>query len=67
MNYADDTTPYIVVLESLFCLTKKKTFSLFANNQMIASNDRFHLILSSPDEDTAIQTRIVQYSNKSQE
>ena len=23
---------------------------------MIASNDRFHLILSSPDEDTAIQT-----------
>ena len=61
VNYVDDITPYFVdstvtdVLEILSCLNKKK-FSWFANNQMIAINDRFHLILSSPDEDAAIQT-----------
>ena len=59
-NYADDTTPYFVgsttaeVLENLSCLNKK-LFSWFANNQMIANDDKCHLILSSLEEDAAIQ------------
>ena len=64
-NYADDTTPYFVgstTAEALENLSYPKScltgilIPWFANNQMIASNDRFHLILSSPDEDAAIQT-----------
>ena len=42
------------VLENLSCLTKK-LFSWFTNNQMIASNDKCHLMLSSPEENAAIQ------------
>ena len=59
-NYADDTTPYFVgnitaeVLEDLSFLTKK-LFSWFANNQMKANDDKCHLILSSSEEDAAIQ------------
>ena len=59
-NYADDTTPYFVgsatakVLENLFCLSEK-LFSWLANDQMIANDDNCHLILSSPEEDAAIQ------------
>ena len=59
-NYADDTTPYFAgnttadVLENIPCLTKK-WFSCFANNQMIANDDKSHLILSSPEEDAGIQ------------
>ena len=61
-NYADDTTLYFVgsttaeVLENLSCLTKK-LFSWFANNQMIATDDKCPPILSSPDEDAAIQIK----------
>ena len=52
--------PYFVgsttaeVLENLSCITKK-LFSWFANNQMIANDDKCHLILSSSEEDAAIQ------------
>ena len=59
-NYADDTTPYFVgsataeVLENLLCLTKK-FFSWFANNQILAKDDKLHLTLSSPGEDAVIQ------------
>ena len=59
-NYADDTTPYFVgsataeVLENLSCLTKK-FFSWFANNQMVANDDKCQPILSSPEEDAARQ------------
>ena len=41
-------------LENLSCLTKK-LFSWFTNNQMIANNDKCHLMLSSPEENAAIQ------------
>ena len=59
LNFADDTTPYFVgsttteVLENL----TKKLFSWFANNQMKGNNDKCHLILSSPEEDAAIQIK----------
>ena len=55
-NYADDTTPYFVggMSENLSFLTKK-LFSWFANNQMIANDDKCHLILSFHEEDVAIQ------------
>ena len=59
-NYADDTTPYSVgsttteVLENLSGITKK-LFTRFANNQMKASDDKCHLLLSSPDDTSIIQ------------
>ena len=59
-NYADDTTPYFVgsttaeVLKNLSCLNRK-LFSWFANNQMIPKDDKCHLVLSSPEEDAAIE------------
>ena len=55
-NYADDTTPYFVgsISENLSFLTKG-LFSWFTNNQLIANDDKCHLILSSPEEYVAIQ------------
>ena len=59
-SYISDTTPYFVnstttkVLSNLFDLTKK-LFSWFAKNQMNTNDDKCHLILSSPDDGTAIQ------------
>ena len=59
-NYADDTTPYSVgskttkVLENLSDITKKP-FTWFANNQMKARNDKYQLLLSSPDDTAVIQ------------
>ena len=59
-NYADDTTPYSVgskttkVLENLSDITKKP-FTWFANNQMKGSNDKYQLLLSSPDDTAVIQ------------
>ena len=59
-NYADDTYPYFVggttaeVLENLFCFTKK-LFYWFGNNQIKANDDKCHRILSSYEEDAAIQ------------
>ena len=60
IDYTDDTTPYFVgsitteVLENLSDLTKK-LFSWFANNQIKANNDKCHLILSFPEDGTAIE------------
>ena len=51
-NYVNDTTPYFVgsttaeFLENVSCLTK-----IVGNHQMIANDDKFHLILSFPEED----------------
>ena len=60
-NYANyDITPHLAgsataeVLENLSCLTKT-LFSWFANNQMIANDDKYHLTLRSPEENAAIQ------------
>ena len=59
-NYADDTTAYFVgsttteVLENLSGITKK-LFTWFANNQMKGSDDKCHLLLSSPDDCPHIQ------------
>ena len=58
-NYADDTTSSAQqrkFLKNLSCLTKK-LFSWFASNQMIASDDKCHLILGSPEEGAAIQIK----------
>ena len=58
-NYADDTTPSAQqrkFLENLSCLAKK-LFSWFASNQMIANDDKCHLILGSPEEGAAIQIK----------
>ena len=58
--YADDTTPYFLgstiakVLKNLYSLTKK-LFSWFTNNQIKANDDKCQLILSSTEEDEAIQ------------
>ena len=64
-NYADDTTPYLVgsttaeALENLSypksCLTRI-LFPWFSKNEMKANNDKCQLILSSPEENAAIQT-----------
>ena len=59
-NYADNTTPYSVVsttaevLENLSGITKK-LFTWFTNNQMKANDNKYHLILSSPDDSAVIQ------------
>ena len=59
-NYVNDTTPYFVggttaeVLENLSCLTIK-LISLFSNSQMKTNDDSRHVILSSSEEDAAIQ------------
>ena len=59
-NHADDTTPNSAggttkeVLENLSCITKK-LFTWFPNNQMKANDEKCHLLLSSPDESSAIQ------------
>ena len=59
-NYADDTTPYFVgsttaeLLENISCLTNR-LFSWLPNDQMKANDDKYHLILSSSEEDAAIQ------------
>ena len=59
-NYADDVTPYSVgstateVLENLFDITNK-LFTWFADNQMNANDDKYHLLLSSPDECAVIR------------
>ena len=52
VNYADDTTPYIVannraeVLEKLTNITQR-FFTWFANNQMKANLGKWHLLLST--------------------
>ena len=59
-NYADDTTPYSVgsttveVLKNLSGITKK-LFTWFANNQIKANDDTYHLMLIFPDDSAAIQ------------
>ena len=59
VNYADDTTPYVVtnntaeVLEDLTNITQR-VFTWFANNQMKANHGKCHLFLSS-QEDANIQ------------
>ena len=52
-NYADDTTPYF--LGSKTAEVTKKLLPWFANNKMIANDDKCHRILSSHAEDAAIQ------------
>ena len=53
-NYADDTTPYTVgsniteVLTNLPCHAQK-LFTWFANNQMKANDDKWHLLLSTQE------------------
>ena len=55
LNYADDTTPYIVanntveLLEKLSNITQK-LFIWFANNQMKANDGKCHLLLSAQDD-----------------
>ena len=59
-NYADDTNPYSVgsttteVLQNLSGITKK-LFTWFANNQIKVTDDKCHLLLSSPDDSSIIQ------------
>ena len=54
-NYADDTTPYVIVnntaevIENLTSITKK-LFIRFAKNQMKANPDQCHLLLNTQEE-----------------
>ena len=56
-NYAYETTPYIVgdnLTDVISSLTKipQELFTWFANNQMNANHDKYHLRLSSRDGDS---------------
>ena len=68
VNYADDTTPYIVanntaeVLEKLTNLTQR-LFTWFAKNKMKANHGKYHLLLSTQEDgNIQISNTTINYS-----
>ena len=54
--FADDVTRYLLVSFRKSILSYQKIVFWFASNQMIARDNKCHLILNSSEEDAAIQT-----------